>query len=106
MNNNDKGLLLVIGAYIVTVTAAIFIAALAILIFIEPHSCSTMIQALLALWGTIAAVFLASIALVRVFIWKVIPGAAGRAAVVIVYGLVLLVSYIFIAFGLMVLFNC
>ena len=106
MNNNAKGLLLVIGAYIVTVTAAIFIAALVILIFIEPRICSTMIQALLALWGTIAAVFLAIIVLVSVFIWKVIPGAAWRAAVVIVYGLVLLVSYIFIAFGLMVLFNC
>jgi hypothetical protein len=42
---------------------AIFVALLAIMILMmEPHSCSAMSQALVALWATIAAVFLASAA--------------------------------------------
>ena len=42
---------------------AVFVALLAIMILMmEPHSCSAMSQALVALWATIAAVFLASAA--------------------------------------------
>jgi hypothetical protein len=86
---------------------AIFIALLTIMVLMmEPHSCSTMSQALVALWVTIAVVFLASAAVVGVGAWKIVEGIAGRLTIVVVYGVVMLVSYVVIAFGLMVAFNC
>ncbi len=107
MNTGAKGILLVVGAYVVTMGVAIFIALLAIMILMmEPHSCSTMSQTLVALWVTIAAVFLASAAVVGVVAYKIVAGIAGRLAIVAVYGVVMLTSYVIIAFGLMVAFNC
>jgi len=106
MNIGAKGAL-VVGAYVVTMGVAIFIALLAIIILMmEPHSCSTMGRALLVLWVTIAAVFLASAAVVGVVAWKIVADTAGRLAIVAVYGVMMLASYVVIAFGLMVAFNC
>jgi len=106
MNNGVKGALLVLGAYGAAMLAVILIVALAIMILSGPRSCSAMNSALLALWGTIAAVFLVSVAGVGAAAWKIFPDTSGRAAVMIVYGLALLASYVVVAFGLMVLFNC
>jgi len=64
---------------------AIFVALLAIMILMmEPHSSRAMSQALVALWVTIAAVFLASAAVVGVVAWKIVAGIAGRLAIVAV----------------------
>ena len=106
MNTGTKGVLLVIGAYIVTFGVAICIIALAIAIFIDTTSCGAVSRALPALWGTVAVVFLVSGVVVGVVAWKVIPGLAGRLVIMAVYVAALLVSYIGIAFGLMVAFNC
>ena len=38
--------------------------------------------------------------------WKIVAGATGRLAIVAVYGVVMLASFVVIAFGLMVAFNC
>jgi hypothetical protein len=106
MNTGVKAVLLVVGAYGVTMGVAVFIVTLAILIMMEPHSCSTMGRALLVLWATIAAVFLASVVVVGIIARKITPGIAGRLAIVAAHGVALLASYVVIAFGLMVLFNC
>jgi len=105
MKPGVKGVLLVVGAYAATMVVAAF-TSLAIIALMEPHSCSDMGRALLVLWGTIAAVFLASVAVVGVVAWKIVAGVAGRLAIVAAYGVVMLASYVVIAFGLMVAFNC
>ena len=105
MSTGAKGILLVVGAYISTMAVAAF-TSLAIMILMAPHSCSAMGRALLVLWGTIAGVFLVSVAMVGVVAWKIVAGVAGRLAIVAVYGVVMLASYVVIAFGLMVAFNC
>lgn len=106
MNKGVKGILLVVGASVVTLGVTVLIIVLAIMILLEPHSCSAMSRALLVLWGTIALVILTSVIVVGVAAWKIIPDTTGRVAIVAVYGLAMLASYVFIAFGLMVAFNC
>ena len=98
-----------IGLGIGTYIAALIVAALAVLILMtvmDPRGCSDLSQALLVLLGTIAALFLASGVAVGVAAWKVVPGKAGRFALLAAYGVALLASYIVIAFGLMVALNC
>ena len=107
MNSGAKGVLLAIGAYVVTMGVAFFIALLAIIILMMGSpSCSTMGQVLVVLWVIIAAVFLASAVVVGVMAWKFVAGMAGRLAIVAVYGVVMLASFVVFAFGLMVAFNC
>lgn len=106
MKTTTKGVLLVVGAYIVTMVAATLIIAISIAFLIDTHSCSAVGRALLALWGTIAAVFFASGIVVGVVAWKIIPNTAGRLVTVAVYGVAMLVTYIGIAFGILVAFNC
>ena len=98
-----------IGLGIGTYIATLIVAALAVLILMtvmDPRGCSDLSQALLVLLGTIAALFLASGVAVGVAALKIVPGTAGRFAILAVYGITLLASYVVIAFGLMVAFNC
>ena len=106
LNTGAKGILLVVGAYVVTMGVAACIVTLAIMSLMDETSCSAMSRAMLVLWGTIAVVFIASVVVVGVVAGKVFPGAAGRWAIVAVHGVALLVSYVVIACGLMVAFNC
>ena len=105
MSSDAKGVLFAVGAYVATMGVAI-LTSRAIMILMAPHGCSDMGRALLVLWGTIAAVFLASVVVVGVVAWKIVAGATGRLAIVAVYGVVMLASFVVIAFGLMVAFNC
>ena len=106
LNPGIKGVLLVVGAYIISVVTVILIVAVSLIFLVDTHRCSAMGQALLALWGTTAAVFLISGIIVGVVTWKIIPNTAGRLVTVAVYGVAMLVTYIGIAFGLLVAFNC
>lgn len=106
MSSGRKAARLAVGAYAVTMGMAVLVVTLAIMILSEPHSCSAMSRALLVLWTAIAALFLASTLVVGVVAWRVIPSVQQRWAIVIVYGMMLLASYVLIAFGLLVAFNC
>ena len=107
MNTSAKGILLVVGAYVVTIGLAIVIVTLAIgILMMEPHGCSAMGRAMLMLWAVIAVLFVTSVVVVGVVARKFIAGAAGRYVVMGALGMALLASYIIIAFGLMVAFNC
>jgi hypothetical protein len=101
-----KGILLVVGAYVVTIVLAAFSILLTIMLIWEHQNCSTMNGAVIGLWVTIAVLFLASIAVVRIVARRIIPGVAGRLAAVATYGVVMLASYVVIAFGLLVAFEC
>ena len=100
------GVLLVIGAYVVTIGIIICIISFAIMSLSETHSCSVMTRALATLLITMAVVFLISIAVVGVVARKVFPNRIGCLATVGAYGLAMLASFIFFAFGMMVAFNC
>lgn len=101
-----KGMLLVVGPYVVTIAVVALILVLAITILAKPYDCSTLNRAVVALWLTIAMLFFASVAVVRIVARKVILSIAGRRVVVVTYGVVMLASYVVIALGLMVAFNC
>jgi hypothetical protein len=101
-----KGVLLIVSAYVVTLVATIIIIAVFITFLIDASNCYAMGPSLLALWGTTAVVFLASSIVVGVVAWKIIPSTAGRVVTVAVYGVSALVTYIVIAFVILVAFNC
>ena len=100
-----RAIVLAIGAYFMTLLLAA-LAALLVMTVLDPRGCSDLSQALLVLWGTIAALFLASVGAVGVAAWKMAPGRGGRFVILAVYGSAMLVSYVVIAFGLMVALNC
>lgn len=106
LNNGAKGVLYVVGAYIVTIMIAIFTIGFATVIFIDTTKCSAVSKAFPVLLGTIAVVFLASMVFVRGLAWKNIPSVPGRWAILAVYGAAIFLSYVVITFGLMVAFNC
>lgn len=106
MNAPARGVLLVVGACMVTICLACSIITFASMVFIDTTKCGAVSRALPVLWITIAVVFLTSVVVVGVKARKIIPGVAGRRAIVAVYGVVMLVSYVVIAFLLMVAFNC
>jgi len=106
MSTGTKGVLLVIGAYIVTIVAAIIIIAIFVTFLIDTHNCYSMGPSLVALWCTTAAAFLVSVIVVGVVAWKIIPSTAGRLLTVAFYGAAMLVTYVGIAFGILVAFNC
>jgi len=106
LSTGTKGVLLVVGAYIVTFGVAILIITISLTFLIDTHKCSALGTSLLALWGTIAVVFLVSGIVVGVVAWKIIPSTAGRLITVAVHGGSLLITYVGIAFGLLVAFNC
>ena len=100
-----KGTLLVVGTYVITMGMTVF-AAFVIMLLINPHDCSGYGRALGVLWGMLAVMFLASVAVVGVVVWKVIPGIVRRLVIVATHGVVTLATFVIIAFGLMVIFNC
>jgi hypothetical protein len=100
-----RAIVLAIGAYIITLLVAA-LAALILMTVMNPRGCSDLSQALLVLWGAIALLFLASAAAVGTGTWRLVPGQVGRVVFVTLYGVVLLATYIVIAFGLMVAYNC
>ena len=104
--STKKALLLAIGAYITSVVVAIFIIVLVVILFIDTTHCGAVSRALPVLLGTIAVWFLISVIGVGLVTWKIISGIAGRLAIVISYGVALLVSYVIIAFGLLMVLNC
>ena len=97
---------LVIRAYLVTMGVTVVITLLTIVFLVDTHNCSSVSRALAVLAGTTAVVFLASVAVVGVGVWKAIPTVAERLAIVIGYGVMMLASYGVITCGLMVAFNC
>ena len=108
MNPNAKMLTLIVGGYVITIGLAIAIIVIAIMILYgsDITNCSTLSMAMVGLWIILGGLFLTSLGLVEAFAWKTYPGCGARLAVLAAYGLTLLVSYIVLAFGLMIAFNC
>jgi hypothetical protein len=97
---------LVIRAYLLTMGVTVLITVLTIIFLVDTHNCGSVERGLMVLGGTTAVLFLASVAVVGVRAWKAVPGIAERLTVVVGYGAMMLASYVVIACGLMVVFNC
>ena len=106
LNSGIKGVLLLVGAYILTLGMAICGIFFALIFLVDTHNCSALGDALVNLWIMIAVIFLSSIVVVGVVGRKTLASNMGCLAVVVVYAIALLGSYLFIAFGLLVAFNC
>jgi len=105
MNTGAKGVLLVVGAYAVTMVVCAC-TSLTTISLTGTHSCGAVSRALGVMLVTMAALFLASIAVGGVVARKIVGHVAGCLAIVALYTVVMLGSYVVIAFGLMVAFNC
>ena len=106
MKTAFKGILLVAGAFLATMAGAAFFLLLDVITLAKPYDCPHMNRALVVLWVAIAVLFVSSVIAVRLVMRKIIPDSAGRKAIVVVYGIVMLASYFILAFGLMVAFEC
>ena len=106
LSTGIKGVLLVIGTSIITVTAAILIIVLSTTFLIDTTDCYGLGPSLIALWGTTAVVFLFSGIVVKIVAWKITTDTAGRLVTVAIYGVVMLVTYAIIAFGILLAFDC
>jgi hypothetical protein len=98
--------LLVIGAYIFTVVAAIFIVVISTTFLINASNCCALGPSLVALWRTTAEVFIASGIVVKIVAWKITTDTAGRLVTVVIYGVVMPVTYAILAFRILLAFNC
>ena len=107
MSPEARRVLTFVGAYVVTmvVTGCMLSVAIAWLMS-NPQSCSAMGRALSVLWVTVAVMFLVSAVAVGFAARKLIPGLVARRVTMAVYGVVMLASYVVVAFVLLVAFNC
>jgi hypothetical protein len=105
MKPGIKITLLGCGAYILTIVLAVAIVAATLLIG-QPQSCSDYGDTLVLLWALLACLCLGSTAVTGVGIWRMVNNIWGGVAATAVYGLALLLSYLLLAFTLMVGFNC
>jgi hypothetical protein len=96
----------VVRAYLVSLGLAVLITVLTTLLLVDASDCGSVERGLAVMAGTTALLFLASVAVVGVAVWKAIPGIAERLAIVIGYGAMVLASFVVISCGLMVVFNC
>jgi hypothetical protein len=76
-------------------------------LLMDTSDCYGSVQrGLLVMFATMVVVFLASVTVVGARVWKAIPTLAERLAIVVGYGAMLIATFVVIACGLMVVFNC
>jgi hypothetical protein len=97
---------LVVRGYLVTMGVTILITLLTIIFLVDASDCGSVERGLMVMCGTTVVLFLASVAVVGVGVWKAIPTVVERLAIVVGYGMMMLASFAVITCGLMVVFNC
>ncbi len=97
-----KAILLGIGAYVVTLAVAAIASGITMEL-LAPRGCSAVSDAVGML---IAVLFVVSVVIVGLRARKIMARTGGRVAIIGVYSGLMAVSYVVIAFGLMVAFNC
>ncbi len=100
-----KTLLLVVGTYLGTLLAAGVAAALGFVV-VPTQGCRGMGDALVILWVVIGLVFCAGLAVGSALGGRLELGLAAHAALTFMIAVLLVASYVGIAFGLMIAFNC
>lgn len=105
MKSSGKVVLLSFGAFGLTI-GLVITTVIATLIIARPQSCSDYSQTLLLLWVVIGGLCLASTAVVGYGTWRITHSKRGSVIVTAVYGLIILLTYLFMALILMIGFNC
>ena len=100
-----KAIMLVTGAHIATLVVAAIASAITMAL-LAPRGCSAVSNAVGVLFVLIAVLFVASAVVVSLRARKITVQAGGRVAIISAYVAALLISYIVIAFTLMLAFNC
>lgn len=104
--NVAKGVLLVVGSYVVAMAAAVILILLTVAAVSGQHNCHAMGQALLGLWAMLVVLLVLSMVVVWRISGRVAITGRGRATVVAALGVLLLPTFAVMAFGLMIAFNC
>jgi hypothetical protein len=97
---------LIIRAYLVTMGVTVLITLFIAVFLVDTRTCSSVERGLMWMGGTTAMLFLASVAVVGVRVWKSVPPIPERLGVVVGYGAMVVVSFVIINCGLLVVFNC
>ena len=105
-NEGRKGAVLVLGGCFTTVAAVIFLLVITSVLFIDTTNCGSVSRGLPVLWGLTALVFFISVIVVRLIAWRILGSNTGRWVSVVIYAVLMLVNFVFIAFAILVLFNC
>jgi hypothetical protein len=107
VNATSKAILVTLGAYVATVAAIMVIVAIAIVIVLSLSlGCVATGRALFVLWAVIAGVCIASEIVVIATTRRQAASAKTRILIVAAYIATMLASFVFLAFSLMVVFNC
>jgi tryptophan-rich sensory protein len=96
----------VVRAYLVSLGLAVLVIVLTTLLIDTSDCYGSVERGLLVMLATMVVVLLASVVVVGRRVWKDMPGAAERWGIVIGYGAMLIATFVVIACGLMVVFNC
>ncbi len=100
-----KALLLAIGAYVGTVAFGGVAAGVA-LAFMSPRGCASYGRALVVVWVVVAIAFLLGLLTTGLASLWMKLSAAARLGLVGALGAALLATYVVVALGLTVAFNC
>lgn len=100
-----KGIVALVGLYAATAVAAVMTTFVAMLIM-SPKSCSDYSQTAGVIWLIVAVLFFASIVLAGILARRAFVRIAARVATVVLYAAAMAVSYLLLAFTLLVAFNC
>ena len=105
MNNGIKVTLLGCGGYVLTIVLALAMIVAALLIM-QPSSCPDYSDTLVLVWAALACLCLVSTAVFGIGVWRITDNIWGGVAATAVYAMLLFPTYLFIAFAIMVGFNC
>jgi hypothetical protein len=100
-----RATLLLVGGYVAALVAMVVVAGV-VMVALQPHACAEFSRALIALWWSLGAALVACWCAMALIAWMCLTSLLARGAVLALYGLALLATYVVIAFGLMVAFNC
>jgi hypothetical protein len=105
MKSSGKVVLFSFGAFGLTI-GVVITTVIATLVIVRPQSCPDYSRTLLLLWVLIGVLCLGSTAVVGFGTRRIASGKRGGWLATAVYGLVILLTYLFIALVLMIAFNC
>ncbi|MDA0242572.1 MAG: hypothetical protein OT477_04090 [Chloroflexi bacterium] len=104
-NSTLKSILIFAGTYVATLVGTAVVSFI-VMLALSPQSCADYGDALLVLWGIVGVLHLFSTAVLGVFAWRVAQSVLGRLGMVGAYALLMLITYLFFAFTVLVGFNC
>ena len=105
MATETKTTVIILGAYVGSLVVAVVSLGITAII-VQPHSCADASRLLTMLWVALGVMYLVSAAAVAGVLWRTGLRTRVRVTALLAYGAVLLITYLAVAFILMIAFNC